>query len=208
MEDGVGTDGGVLTEIREGMDAAREYRRRAELAFNAAVARNPGGKLAKKAAVIFAPFGDFEERRREWGDENDALQFLLAQVASGVSLKVICDHYCLQYGAVIAWFLEVPERHAAYELALKAVADGYYGEIVDIADEAGAYDVAVAGLKIKARDMVAKRYDRARFGDKDAVVAPSGGGFPTSISITFVEADNGRPVERVVSVQGNTGDGG
>jgi len=196
-----------LVEIREGMVAAKEFRARAEKAFNAAVARNPGGKLARRASVIFDVFGDFAERRREWGTEDEALQFLLAQVASGVSLKVLCDHYGLQYGAVVAWFLEEKYRFEAYECALRAVADGYYGEIVDIADGANPDTVQLAGLQIKARDMVAKKYDRARFGDRE-VVQPvgAGGGFPATISITFVEADNGRPVERVVSVQG--GDAG
>jgi len=191
-----------LVEIRDGIEAAREFRRRAEKAFNAAVARNPGGKLAKRAAVIFDVFGDFAERRREWGTEDEALQFLLAQVASGVSLKVICEHYGLQYGAVIAWFLEDKSRFEAYDMALRAVADGYYGEIVDIADDATPDSVAVAGLQIKARDMVAKKFDASRFGDKAAASTVQGGAFPASISITFVEAENGRPAERVIQVEG------
>jgi len=176
--------------------------------------RNPNGRLAKKAGVLMLDIDAFEDRVKEAGGDEGFLYFVTAQVASGVTLRAICDHYLLEYGLLWAWMGAVPERLARYEIALRGLADSYVAETVAISDEQNEVvkengqtfdpDVARDKLRVGTRLKVAGVYDRKRFGTEKASV---GGqvGVVIDAALTFAAAELlnriQRPAERVVSEQ-------
>lgn len=96
--------------------------------------------------------------------EFDVLTFICAQVASGVSLKVLSEHYVVDYGLLWAWLTDETERLERYELAQRGVAEYYVSEAPEIADDVEG-DVARDKLRIDTRFRVAKSWNKARYGE-------------------------------------------
>lgn len=144
-------------------------------ALREVVGRNPNGKLAKRAGVLLLDMNVLEDRIEEMGGAEGFLFFLTAQVMSGVTLRVMCEHYGLEEGLLGAWLLAEPERMQRYVDAQRWVADGYVAEVVGIADEADPVEgVAKAKLQGEMRLKAAGLMDRRRFGMEK--VGLSGGG--------------------------------
>lgn len=119
--------------------------------------------------------------------------------ADGELERDIARRHCLTRGQMRLWLKATPERWAAFSAAKEARADELVDETITIADAATPDDVAVAGLRVKARQWYAERANKGSWGGQAAgSVAPSGGG-PAQIQVIFVDAMNGRPEEKVVN---------
>ena len=78
-----------------------------------------------KAYVLLLDYSIFEDFLAEYSrfapdDSSEGtglLRFLSAQLASGVTLWQICEHYCVAPGLVCAWLIEEPERLERCRLA-------------------------------------------------------------------------------------------
>jgi len=68
------------------------------------------------------------------------------------------------------WIAEDRVRAEKYSQALRFAAESFAHEVVPIADGATPEDVAVRKLKIQARQWVAGKWDRARYGELGAAV--------------------------------------
>lgn len=119
--------------------------------------------MPRKAYALLLDRGRF----RDWELENEGpdglLTFVCAQVASGVSLKTLSEHYVVDYGLLWAWLCEDSERIERYELAQRGVAEYYVSETPEIADNGN--DVPRDKLRIDTRLKVAARWNRARYGE-------------------------------------------
>lgn len=125
----------------------------------------PFGMPRKQYALLLD-----RERFADWvaeqGGDAGLLQFVKAQVASGVTLKTLCEHYVLDYGLLWDWVSAESVRLEQYYLAQRGVSEYYVAETVTIADEGE--DVARDKLRIDTRLKVASKWNRERYGDADA----------------------------------------
>lgn len=193
-------------ELRAEVKSIRaEWRQRLSLSARL----SPTSKLAQKASVLLLDLDSLEDRINEAGGEEELVFVICAQVASGCTLTDWCGHYMLERGLVWAFLTETPDRMARYERALRGVADHLVSEVVAIADDSSGDTtisprgnemmdgewVARSKIKIDTRMKLAGYYDKSRFGEvgKGTPVGTLNG-MPGSIQITFVSADNGRPV--------------
>lgn len=120
--------------------------------------------VPKKAHALFLDRGRFKEWVEENGGEDGLLTFVVAQVASGVSLRVLSESYVVDYGLLWAWVSEDSERLSRYELAQRGVAEYYVSEAPDIADNLEG-DVARDKLRIDTRLKVAAKWNKQRYGE-------------------------------------------
>lgn len=151
------------SEAREIVKDEREERREALLR-----ARDLPGKLGRRAAVLYLDRERFDDWVEEQGGDEGLIRVVCAQVSSGVRLKVMCEHYGVEYGLLWEWLGRDKERLERYYRAQVGLADAWVGEVVDIADGADADSLAVDKWRGEARLKVAPFYDRARFGAKES----------------------------------------
>lgn len=157
-----------MAELRVAVKSIRaEWRERLSLASRL----SPSSKLAKKVGVLLLDLESLEDRIAEAGGEEELVFIICAQVAGGCSLTDWCGHYGIERGLVWAFLTETPERFERYKMALRGVADDYFGQMVPIAMGADVDGVQVSKLQIDTLDRVAKRLDRERFGDNVKVEA-------------------------------------
>ena len=180
-----------------------EYEKR-KAALRLVQLRSPKGRLAKRAGVLMMDLQAFEDRVEESGGNEGFLYFVVAQVASGVTLREICSHYAIEYGLLWAWMGAEPERMARYEFALKGLADSYVVESVGMADSTDPDEVALGKLRVDTRLKVAGVLDRKRFGTEKAAVGgvTVGGIIDAGLAFAAAELLNriqiGVPREKVV----------
>jgi len=129
----------------------------------------PTSKLARKASVLMLDYESLDDRIAECGGEENLVFMLCAQVASGVSLKVWCEHYGVDRGLVWALLSENKEWLDRYYRAQEGMADEYVGEVVGIADGSSVEDIQVDTLRIDTRVKVAAKYAGGRFGENRKV---------------------------------------
>lgn len=167
MPSGVDPTHDARVEVRGQLSSVR-----AQMREMAAVASRlaPSSKLAKRASVLMLDYESLDDRVAECGGEENLVFMLCAQVASGVSLKVWCEHYGVDRGLVWALLSENREWLDRYYRAQEGMADEYVGEVVGIADGTLAEDVQVRRLRIDTRFKVAGKYASSRFGEKSAQV--------------------------------------
>lgn len=165
-----------------------EYEKR-KAALRLVQLRSPKGRLAKRAGVLMMDLQAFEDRIEESGGNEGFLYFVVAQVASGVTLREICEHYAIEYGLLWAWMGAEPERMARYEFALKGLADSYVVESVGMADSTDPDEVALGKLRVDTRLKVAGVLDRKRFGTEKAGVAAGSGNLVIDAALTFAAAE-------------------
>ena len=194
---GMGADQASAT-IKSELSARRAALREVQL-------RNPNGKLAKRAGVLMLDMDAFEDRILEAGGDEAFLYFVTAQVASGVSLKQVCDHYMLEYGLLWAWMGAQPERLTRYEIALRGLADSYVAEANEIADTPqigeirktksdGSEEVTTEDmlghrkLRVDTKLKLAGVLDKKRFGTEKAGVM-GGTGLVIDAALTFAAAE-------------------
>jgi len=125
-------------------------------------------RIARYAALI--------ERERE------TLEEFAVRIAEGESLAAICKAWDVPAGRLGAWIASDQRRQDIYEGARKLKADALADEMLEIADREGD-DVQQKALEIRARQWVAARWDRARYGD--AVVVEHTG--ETVVRLSFGE---------------------
>lgn len=95
---------------------------------------------------------------------SDLMEEIAQRVAEGEPLASLCKAWDVPIGRVKAWLVSDLSRQDLYESAQRFYADAIAAETVVIADE-GAADVSHANLRIKARQWLAGKWDRARYGD-------------------------------------------
>jgi len=152
---------------RGAMRAERAARREAV----SAVGGMPG-KLGRKAVVMLMGEERFGELVEEKGGEEGFMRFLCAQVSSGVSGRVVCEHYGVEYGLLGSWLSEDAVRLERYYRAQSWAAEGLVEGALDEAWGDG-LDVVRSKLRVDTNMRVAGKWNRARFGDKVEVEARS-----------------------------------
>ena len=168
--------------------------RRASL--QAVVSRNPNGKLAKRASVMLGDIRAHKEFVAECGGEQQAVDFVCARVICGQSVAEVAAEFGLSLGLVGAMFGRRPEYEAQLSAAQRWLAEGDVAETVAIADAADPATVKVAALQISTRFKRAGVYAPRKFGGEGVGVSGTpAGGTPTSITVNFVAAIDGRPVD-------------
>lgn len=143
----------------EVVDSEREARRVA-----LGDASKLAGKVGRRASTLLLDIEHFDEWVASHGDEESMTRWLCAQVASGVTLRAMCEYYEIEYGLLWEWVSSDAERMGRYYRAQRGLADGMVGEVVGIADGGG--DVGRDKLRVDARLKVAGKYDRERFGEQ------------------------------------------
>lgn len=96
--------------------------------------------------------------------EGETMAEIAERVASRESLQDVCVAWEVPFARVAAWIASDARRRETYEAAQAIAADGYATETIKIADECGG-DVQHGKAKIAARQWVASRWDRGRYGD-------------------------------------------
>lgn len=118
--------------------------------------------MPRKAYAVFMDRQRWKDFVAEYGGEDECMGWVCAQVASGVSLKVLSEHYVVDYGLLWEFVSGDIER---YELAQRGVAEYWVSESVGIADDADPEAVPHAKLKIDTRMKVAARWNRSKYGE-------------------------------------------
>lgn len=118
--------------------------------------------MPKKAYAVMMDRKRWKDWVAEYGGEDECMAYVCAQVASGVSLKVLSEHYMLDYGLLWEFVSGDIEK---YELAQRGVAEYYVSESVGIADDADPEFVPHAKLRVETRMKVASRWNRAKYGE-------------------------------------------
>lgn len=130
-----------------------------------------------------------------------AIGYLAQWVADGNSVQAFCERYGLNWGVLAGWIRKSPERDAIYRQALvdrsafrrERLLDGWWQTASAVVED----KVTHADVH-KAREALAKA-DGMFAGEK--AESGGGGGMPSKITIMFVDAKDGRPVENVVTSQ-------
>ncbi len=134
--------------------------------------------------------------------EAQTLEELAQRVAEGEALTDICAAWDVPYGRVRTWLSADARRLELYYAAQEFYADAMAAETVVIADGGGG-DTAHAALRIRARQWVAARWARERYGD--AVQVQHTG--DVVVRLTFGEAAALVGASSVVPADGGFGDG-
>lgn len=128
-------------------------------------------------------------------DEAGTVDAVCQLVLDEWSLEDICAAWDVPYGRLQAWLVADAGRREAYEGAQGMLADRHAAETVRIADREGGGNHQHAALRIRARQWLAGKYARGRFGD--AVVVEHTG--ETVVRLSFggrtVPAEDVRVVE-------------
>lgn len=144
--------------------------------------------MPRKAYAVFLDSKQFDDWLKERDSDpalpGGAIGFVCAQVAHGVSLKTLCEHYLIDYGLLWAWISADGAKLQRYYEAQRGVAEYYVSETIAIADD-GLNDtytddkgnVRVDGdviqrskLRIDTRFKVAAKWNRERYGEADAAL--------------------------------------
>lgn len=112
--------------------------------------------------------------------ESATLEEMAQRVAEGETLAEVCAAWDVPYGRVRAWISADPRRLELYQAAQSFYADALAMETIAIADGGGG-DTAHAALRNRARQWLAGKLDRARYGDS-VVVQHQG---ETVVRLTF-----------------------
>jgi predicted nucleic acid-binding Zn-ribbon protein len=111
------------------------------------------------------------ERFKTWVADPLNVDALLDLVAGGRTLRNAAMELKQPYTCAHQFLHSTPELAARYDAARKAWADHNMDEAIAIADEVPADkdEVAKAKLRVEARQVQAKAYNRERWGDKVSV---------------------------------------
>lgn len=96
--------------------------------------------------------------------ERETLEELAVRVAEGEGMVAVCRAWDIPHGRFAAWVAADARRQEIYEGARKLRADALADEMLEIADREGD-DVQQKALEIRARQWVASKWDRGRYGD-------------------------------------------
>ena len=129
-----------------------------------------------------------------------AIGYLAQWVADGNAVQAFCERYGLNWWVLAGWIRKSPERDSIYKQAMadrsafrqEALLDGWWrtASMLPVAE-------VTHGDVHKAREALAKAEGMFK---PDVSEAGSGGnGMPSKITITFVDAKDGRPVDNVVA---------
>lgn len=156
-------------EARAAVEAEKDHRRQMrERALADVIARNPNGKLARRATPLWLDTQIRDDFIAEKGGDEGATQWVCWRVSGGETLEDIAGERCLDFGCLYEWVSRDAERLERYHRAQRGAADRMYGQIVPLADEATPDDIAVRKWQGQARALVAGKLDRERFGERDS----------------------------------------
>lgn len=130
----------------------------------------------------------------ENGGEEGAIDYLASWLADGNSMQALCTQYSLTWGVLAAWIRKSPERDGRYRQAMldrsalrkERLIDGWWDTAAQVPE-----DAVTHGDVHKARESLAKA--EGVFEKGASVSIGSGDGTPKSITVTFVDAVDGRP---------------
>ncbi len=127
------------------------------------------------------------ERFEEWKAEVNVPAMLFSRIAEGETLPDICKSQEIPYSLAWRWIATTPALKVQYDSALQAWADRLAQETVGIADAVEGSDeashVTAAKLRVDTRLKIAGKWDRDRYGERDA------GGVKIEISLGNVAAE-------------------
>ena len=98
-------------------------------------------------------------RDGEWWEE------AFDRIAAGEAPSMVAAGVRVRYAIFLRAILENEARAAQYDAVLRAAAEKYAHELVEIADGAKPEEVRHAKLRMEARQWTASRWHRARYGD-------------------------------------------
>lgn len=127
--------------------------------------------------------------------EDQAIDFLAAHIADNGSIPEFCQQQGLMWGVLAAWIRKDEERNKRYQQALadrgamrkEHLLDGWWQTAKEVPESAVTH-----GDVHKAREALAKAEGVFESGKAGITVTP-GDGTPKSITVTFVDAAEGRP---------------
>lgn len=96
--------------------------------------------------------------------EQETMTELAERVASQWTLEQVCAAWDVPFARMAAWIAADARRREMYEGAQAIAADGYANDTVLIADSGGG-DTQHTKVRIAARQWIAARWDRGRYGD-------------------------------------------
>ena len=184
----------LRNEARGAMVAERAARREAM-----SVVSEGRGRLARRVSSVLLDTQIFEDWVEEKGGAEEFMRWFCAQVAAGVTARILCDHYMQDEGLLGGFLAEKPERMEQYYRAQEWAAQGLVDEAYEEAWDDGP-DVVRSKLRVATNMQIAGKFHRARFGEEKQVGAP---GVPV---INFVMGDSvlalvpttGQPPEKLV----------
>ncbi len=138
------------------------------------------------------PLAAFEKAIVEKGVGAIMLE-VVAGIEQGKSLiQIAREHRYPRFG-LGRWIKEDPERVAIYNEAMEIKAEFHADCAIDAADNAGVADVQVAALQAKVHQWAASKYHRQQYGDDKMPQTLQIGNGASTISVVFVDAENGKP---------------
>lgn len=96
--------------------------------------------------------------------ESETMEEFAERVAGGETLQEICSQWDVPTARFAAWVAMEPRRREVYEAALQIYGDLKAAETLEIADTGGG-NVQHARLRVMARQWVASKWFRERYGD-------------------------------------------
>jgi len=184
----------VRNAARGALRAERDARRR-----EMQVLLDGGGvsKLSRKVRSVILDDEEFWGWVKGHGGEEGFMLWFCAQVASGVTAKVLCEERGVELGLLGAFISEVPERLEQYERAQRWAAEGLIDSGLEAAWSDGA-DVVRDKLRFDANFKVAGKWNRAKYGEEKQ---QGSGGVPV---INFIMGSGEKVVveQDVVQVEG------
>ena len=108
----------------------------------------------------------------EWKAVPENWAMLIQRVAMGETLKEVCAGQGVAYSLAAKHIASTPTLKAEYDSALQIWADAMAQETVAIADAVEGADeaahIAAAKLRVETRLKIAGKWDRERYGERDA----------------------------------------
>lgn len=151
---------------RGAMVAERQARREAM-----GVVSGGRGRLSRKVGVLLLDRRVFDDWVEERGGVEGFMKWFCAQVASGVGVREMCEHYGQEVGLLGEFLTEVPGRLERYYRAQQWVAEGLVEDTLEIA-WSDSPDVVRDKLKVDTHFRVAGKWNRGRFGEDKQVGVP------------------------------------
>ena len=122
-------------------------------------------------SAVIAPDPGPLARFRVVVEDPETMAILAQRLTDGETLRDISKSWKVPYGKLCEWITEDRQRAEQYSAALRFAAESFVHEVVVIADSVveDKQAIAKARLRISAREWVAGKWDRSKYGDSAEV---------------------------------------